>query len=191
MSVTIRSTNPKITDDNVAKLEKYMEENAALPEVSASDNGSTLQVANGAWSVGDKIPDAVTANPTGEITNDLSGIQIGDTKYKIGLVSSDTLADGTDKATYIRNDWSKFVSKSGNVKNIILTMQMKEVSAATGSFEIFKLPAGYEPSRAMSLTVVSNTNKAFTISISTTGEITLDNPPATNIDIIGISLTYI
>lgn len=96
MSVTTRSTNPKIMDDNVAKLEKYMEENAALPEVSASDNGSALQVVNGAWGVGELIPGVVNALDSTSTTNALSAAQGKELNNKLVFENLASIQMGTN-----------------------------------------------------------------------------------------------
>lgn len=75
-----------VLSEKVAYLEAAIK-NAGieLPEVTSADNGKTLQVVNGAWATGGLIPDSVTANPTGEITNNLTALQIGSTKYNVDL----------------------------------------------------------------------------------------------------------
>lgn len=80
----INNQNIAVLSEKVAALEAAIK-NAGieLPEVTGADNGKTLQVVEGAWATGALIPDAVTANPTGEITNDLTALQIGSTKYNI------------------------------------------------------------------------------------------------------------
>lgn len=65
------------------KVEYLESAGIELPKVTSSDNGKVLQVVSGKWKKGSKMPDAVSANPEGEITNELAGIQIGDEKYKI------------------------------------------------------------------------------------------------------------
>lgn len=65
------------------KVEYLESAGIELPKVTSSDNGKVLQVVSGKWKKGSKMPDAVSANPEGEITNELTAIQIGDTKYKI------------------------------------------------------------------------------------------------------------
>lgn len=56
-SITTRSTNPKIMDDNIAKLEEHLSEAVELPKVTSEDNGAALQVVNGAWAKGLKLPE--------------------------------------------------------------------------------------------------------------------------------------
>ena len=77
-----------VLSEKVAYLEAAIK-NAGieLPEVTSEDNGKGLQVVNGAWDTGAIIPDPVTANPTGEITNEVTALQIGSTKYTIGTRS--------------------------------------------------------------------------------------------------------
>lgn len=65
------------------KVEYLESAGIELPKVTSSDNGKVLQVVSGKWKKGSKMPDAVSANPEGEIANELTGIQIGDEKYKI------------------------------------------------------------------------------------------------------------
>lgn len=60
MSVTTRSTNPKIMDDNIAKLDDYISDAIELPSVTGADNGKTLQVVNGAWATGDDLSSLIT-----------------------------------------------------------------------------------------------------------------------------------
>lgn len=73
-----------VLSEKVAYLEAAIK-NAGieLPEVTEADNGKTLQVIEGAWGTGGFIPDQVTANPTGTITNDLAALQIGTDKFNI------------------------------------------------------------------------------------------------------------
>ena len=80
----INTQNIAELSEKVAALEAAIK-NAGieLPEVTGADNGKTLQVIEGAWATGAIIPDAVMANPTGEITNNLTALQIGSTKYNI------------------------------------------------------------------------------------------------------------
>lgn len=68
----------------LAQKVEYLESaGIELPKVTSSDNGKVLQVVSGKWKKGSKMPDAVSANPEGEITNELTGLKIGDDKYKI------------------------------------------------------------------------------------------------------------
>ena len=57
----------------------------SFPPVSATDNGKVLTVADGKWAVGNASGGTtVVANPTLAGTEaDLTGLQVGDTKYKV------------------------------------------------------------------------------------------------------------
>lgn len=59
--------------------------NDQFPPVSATDNGKVLTVADGKWAVGNASGGTtVVANPTLAGTEaDLTGLQVGDTKYKV------------------------------------------------------------------------------------------------------------
>ena len=77
-----------ILSEKVAYLEAALKSaGIELPVVSAADNGKGLQVVNGAWATGAIIPDAVLANPEGDIANEVTALQIGSTKYTIGTRS--------------------------------------------------------------------------------------------------------
>ena len=65
------------------KVERLETEGIELPKVTSSDNGKVLQVVSGKWKKGSKMPDAVSANPGGEIDDDVTALQVGDDKYNI------------------------------------------------------------------------------------------------------------
>ena len=75
-----------------------------LPPVSSADNGKVLGVNNGVWEkVAASGGTTVVANPTIAGTEaDLTGLQVGDTKYKIpeGGGGGGVLVIGADLETY-------------------------------------------------------------------------------------------
>ena len=89
----VNSYDVAILSEKVARLEALLAAGGvSLPEVSASDNGATLQVVNGAWAKGDEIPAIINALDSTSTTDGLSAAQgkvlndkieaIGGTIYK-------------------------------------------------------------------------------------------------------------
>lgn len=92
----INTQNIAELSEKVAALEAAIKTaGIELPKVTTDDNGKTLQVVAGKWDKGAIIPDAVTANPTGEITNNITALQIGSTKYNIEDSSTYAVLNGT------------------------------------------------------------------------------------------------
>ena len=92
----VNSQNIAILSEKVAALEAAIK-NAGieLPEVSSSDNGKALQVVDGAWAIGDIIPE-VTANPEASATGTLTKLGIGTNVYSIpGIYDDVAVVEGT------------------------------------------------------------------------------------------------
>ena len=72
----VNNYNEAVLSEKVAYLEAAIK-NAGieLPEVTSEDNGKTLQVVNGAWATGSKIPGVVNALDSTSETDALSAAQ--------------------------------------------------------------------------------------------------------------------
>lgn len=88
------------------KVEYLESAGIELPKVTSSDNGKVLQVVSGKWKKGSKMPDEVSANPEGEITDYISGIQIGSDKFNIKEKSEviEVVADGTKSISALMDE---------------------------------------------------------------------------------------
>ena len=87
-----------VLSEKVAYLEAAIK-NAGieLPEVTSEDNGKTLQVVNGAWATGSKIPGVIDSLDSTSTTDALSAAQGKALKTAIenGEVLSDTITATT------------------------------------------------------------------------------------------------
>ena len=92
-----------VLSEKVAYLEAAIK-NAGieLPEVTSEDNGKTLQVINGAWATGDKIPDVpgvINALDSTSTTDALSAAQ-GKVLYNKLVSASLTYDSSSDRFEY-------------------------------------------------------------------------------------------
>lgn len=71
----VNSYDVAVLSEKVAYLEAALKTAGVLPEVSASDNGATLQVVNGSWAKGDEIPAIINALDSTSTTDGLSAAQ--------------------------------------------------------------------------------------------------------------------
>lgn len=71
----INNYDVAVLSEKVAYLENALKAAGVLPDVTASDNGSTLQVVNGAWATGDPIPEVINALDSTSETAALSAAQ--------------------------------------------------------------------------------------------------------------------
>lgn len=93
-SITIRSTNPKVIDDNIAKLEKAIKGVDEASEISYDNTGSGLTAEN-VQSALDEIVEGLTAPAASDVTYDNtdSGLTADDVQSAIDEIdtSFDTL----------------------------------------------------------------------------------------------------
>lgn len=112
----VNSYDVAVLSEKVAYLEAAIK-NAGieLPVVTSSDNGKTLQVVNGAWAVGDLIPEVVNALDSTSETDALSAAQGKALNTKIGVV---------DDVKYLRG---KINLTSGGTPTQIITAAVAEM----------------------------------------------------------------
>lgn len=94
-----------VLSEKVAYLEGAIKTAGVLPDVSASDNGATLQVVGGVWDVGDPIPGVVNALDSTSTSDALSAAQgkaLNDAKIGMSSLNDGTLTGETVKA-YLTN----------------------------------------------------------------------------------------
>lgn len=97
-----------VLSEKVAYLEAAIK-NAGieLPTVTSDDNGKTLQVVNGAWATGAKIPGVVNALDSTSETDALSaakGKALQDNKIEIEVLTNQTLTTNASGSVVIPNN---------------------------------------------------------------------------------------
>ncbi len=97
--ITIRSTNPKVIDDNIAKLEKAIKGVDEASEISYDNTGSGLAAEN-VQSAIDEIVEGLTAPAASNVTydNTSSGLTADDVQEAIDELNSTKLKFGQSTA---------------------------------------------------------------------------------------------
>lgn len=118
--------------------------NDQFPPVSATDNGKVLTVADGKWAVANASGGTtVVANPTLAGTEaDLTGLQVGDTKYKIGGSSGGGVLVVTEnKETGALDKTWQEIKDAAEAGSLVILL---EINPATSAHQYF-LTAGHSP----------------------------------------------
>lgn len=155
----INNQNLAVLSEKVAYLEGAIKTAGVLPDVSASNNGSALQVVEGAWAIGDPIPGVVNALDSTSTTDALSAAQ--------GKVLNEKV-DGKVVLSIPANTYSKYsealTAMQTEYNNLSLVEKRRTIIAIDNSLiaSIFHSNGRYTYSTAS-----SNANYIVTISLDT------------------------
>lgn len=105
--------------------------NDQFPSVTATDNGKVLTVADGKWAVANASGGTtVAANPTLAGTEaDLTGLQVGDTKYKVPE-GGGVLVVHEDENQTLDKTWQEIFDAVST--GVVFIAQVKETQVQTG-----------------------------------------------------------
>lgn len=112
MAQEIKSWNNGIVEDQAG---------STLPTVNADDNGKTLQVVNGQWDKGSKIPDPQLPAPAvGDIGKIVGAVSDGESGAEYGLIDKPSdiyrFSASFDKSTL---QWTIPVDEATNIYNAV------------------------------------------------------------------------